>query len=113
MIVTCDERDALDRYVKNHYNLIVEVLSDSTEAFDRGLKFQDYRRADSLQEYVLISQDRMNVEVYRRKDSGRWELQAYEMGEDVEFLSVGVTCAIGDLYEDVALPQQKPDSEEE
>jgi Uma2 family endonuclease len=112
LMVTCDDRDKLDRYVKHHYKLIVEVLSDSTESFDRGLKFQDYRRAESLQEYVLISQDRMNVEVYRRKDAGRWELQAYERGEDVEFVSVGVTCAIGDLYEDVVLPPEEPESEE-
>jgi Uma2 family endonuclease len=113
VIVTCDDRDKLDRYVKHHYKLIVEVLSDSTESFDRGLKFQDYRRAESLQEYVLISQDRMNVEVYRRKDAGRWELQAYAMGEDVEFVSVGVTCAIGDLYEDVVLPPEEPEPEEQ
>lgn len=112
VIVTCDDRDTLDRYVKQHYKLIVEVLSESTEAFDRGLKFQDYRRAESLQEYVLISQDRMNVEVYRRKDASRWELQAYQMGETVEFLSVGVTCPIGDLYEDVALPPEEPDLED-
>jgi Uma2 family endonuclease len=112
LMVTCDDRDKLDRYVKHHYKLIVEVLSDSTESFDRGLKFQDYRRAESLQEYVLISQDRMNVEVYRRKDAGRWELQAYERGEDVEFVSVGVTCAIDDLYEDVVLPPEEPEPEE-
>jgi Uma2 family endonuclease len=71
-----------------------------------------HRRAESLQEYVLISQDRMNVEVYRRKDAGRWELQAYEMGDDVEFVSVGVICAIGDLYEDVVLPPEEPEPEE-
>lgn len=113
LMVTCDDRDKLDRYVKQHYKLIVEVLSDSTESFDRGRKFQDYRRAESLQEYVLISQDRMNVEVYRRKDAGRWELQAYAMGEDVEFVSVGVTCSIDDLYEDVVLPPEEPEPEEE
>ncbi len=109
LMVTCDERDRGDRYVKQYYKLIIEVLSESTEAFDRGRKFEDYRRSESLEEYVLISQDRMNVEVYRRNAAGRWELQAYQTDEVVELVSVGVSCAIADLYEDVALPPEETD----
>jgi Uma2 family endonuclease len=102
-MVTCDDRDRSDRYVKRYYKLIVEVLSDSTEAFDRGRKFEDYRRSPSLEEYVLVSQDRLNVEVYRRNTAGRWELQVSQKGDVVEFVSVGVSCAIEELYEDVVL----------
>lgn len=109
LMVTCDDRDKLDRYVKRHYKLIVEVLSDSTEGFDRGQKFEDYRRSESLEEYVLISQDRMNVDVYRRNAAGRWELQAYQEGDRVELVSIGLEFAIADIYEDVTLPLKEPD----
>ena len=113
LMVTCDDRDKLDRYVKRHYKMIVEVLSDSTERFDRGAKFEDYRRSPSLEEYVLISQNRMNVEVYRRNAAGRWELQAYHEGDRVELVSVGLEFAIADLYEDVTLPPEELDIEEQ
>ncbi len=108
-MVTCDDRDQRDRDVKRYYKLIIEVLSDSTEGFDRGEKFEDYRRSESLEEYVLISQNRMNVEVYRKNLALRWELQAYQTGDRVELVSIGVTFAIADLYEDVTL---RPEEEE-
>ena len=111
LMVTCDDRDRLDRYVKRHYKMIIEVLSDSTEQFDRGSKFEDYRRSASLEEYVLISQDRMNVEVYRRNAADRWELQAYHQGDRVELVSIGLEFAIADLYEDVTLPPEELDIE--
>jgi Uma2 family endonuclease len=80
--VTCDPRDGQrpaleghreDRYVKRYPKLIAEVLSPSTEEFDRGIKFEDYQSLDSLGEYVLISQDKMRVECRRRAvpSSGR------------------------------------------
>ena len=103
LMVTCDERDKSNRYVKRHYKLIVEVLSDSTEAFDRGRKFADYRRSDSLEEYVLIAQDRMSVDVFRRNTSGRWELEGYGAGSVVELVSVGARFAVEELYLDVEL----------
>jgi Uma2 family endonuclease len=109
LMVTCDDRDRLDRYVKRHYKLIVEVLSESTEGFDRGEKFEDYRRSASLEEYVLISQNRINVEIYRRNAAGRWELEAYHGGDRVELLSVGLGFAIEVLYEDVVLPTRTMD----
>jgi Uma2 family endonuclease len=109
LMVTCDERDREDRYVKRYYKLIIEVLSESTEGFDRGEKFEDYRRSESLEEYVLVSQHRMNVEIYRRNAAGRWELEAYQGGDRVELMSVGLGFAIEDLYEDVVLPQRVED----
>ena len=103
LMVTCDERDRADKYVKRHYKLIVEVLSDSTEAFDRGRKFADYRRSDSLEEYVLIAQDRMSVDVFRRNAAGRWELEGYGAGSVVELVSIGARFAVEELYSDVEL----------
>ncbi len=111
LMVTCDDRDKLDRYVKRHYKTIIEVLSDSTERFDRGDKFADYRRSDSLEEYVLVSQNRVNVEIYRRNIAGRWELHAYSAGDRVELASIGLEFAIEDLYEDVTLPPNELDED--
>lgn len=103
LIVTCDQRDKGDRYVKRHYKLIVEVLSDSTEAFDRGRKFEDYRRSESLEEYVLIAQDRMSVDVFRLNAAGRWEFEGYGAGSVVELVSVGARFSIEELYLDVEI----------
>jgi hypothetical protein len=57
---------------------VFEVLSDSTEAYDRGEKFRLYRTLPSLREYVLISQKQPLVEVFSRDESGIWEFRAYE-----------------------------------
>jgi Uma2 family endonuclease len=103
LMVTCDERDRADRYVKRYYKLIVEVLSDSTEGFDRGQKFKDYGRSESLEEYVLIAQDRMIVDVFRRGEMGRWEMESYGAGDVVELVSVGARFAIEELYVDVEI----------
>ena len=100
--VSCDERDtrSLEDCIRFPV-LIIEILSPSTEAFDRGEKFADYRTLESLQEYVLIRQDRISVECYRRNSQGRWELYSYTEGQDIELASVNFNGAIAALYEDV------------
>jgi Uma2 family endonuclease len=103
LLVTCDPRDREDKYVKRHYKLIVEVLSTSTEAFDRGKKFEDYRRSASLEEYVLVAQDRISVDVFRRNALGKWEFEGHGPGDAVELVSLGGKLAIADLYEDVEI----------
>ncbi len=103
VMVTCDPRDRDSEYSKGHSSLIIEVLSDSTEAKDRGIKFKDYRRSPSLQEYVLVSQDTMNIDIFRRNEKGRWELYSFTEGEEVEFTSIDFRCDIADIYEDVVL----------
>jgi Uma2 family endonuclease len=79
LLVTCNDHDRENRYFKEYPKLIVEVLSDSTEAFDRGKKFEDSRSLPSLEEYVLIRQDQPQIECFRRNAAGRWEL--YEVAE--------------------------------
>ncbi|MEG4534545.1 Uma2 family endonuclease [Microcoleus sp. D2_18a_D3] len=99
--VTCDERDrntAEDFII--YPCLIVEVLSPTTAAFDRGDKFADYRTSESLQEYVLINQERVSVECFRRNAEGLWVLYPYTQGQEVQFASVNFSCAIETLYED-------------
>lgn len=101
VIVTCDERDrAFNNFVR-YPCLIVEVLSDTTEAFDRGDKFADYRQLESLQEYVLVNQKRMSIDVFRRNQADQWVLTPYTNGTDIELASINFQVAIATLYEDV------------
>ncbi|MBD2426892.1 Uma2 family endonuclease [Phormidium sp. FACHB-1136] len=105
VMVTCDERDTALSTYKQHPCLIVEVLSESTEAFDRGNKFADYRHLESMEEYVLISQTRQQVEVFRRNAEGLWVLYPYGEGDRVVLTSVNWDGEIADLYEDVTFPE--------
>ncbi len=77
--------------------VIVEVLSESTEAYDRGEKFRHYRRLPSLQEYVLISQDEPLVEVWRR-DGDAWRPTEHGPGGAVHLASLDVSVPVDALY---------------
>ena len=105
VMVTCDPRDQETAGYKRFPKLIVEVLSDSTEAYDRGDKFADYRQLESLQEYVLVSAKRQRVDCFRRGQNGLWMLQSYgEQPTDLTFTleSIGFTGEFATLYEDAA-----------
>lgn len=93
------ERDLDDDHAIVNPTVIVEVLSDSTEDSDRAEKFAAYRRLKSLREYVLVSQHERRVEVYRR-DLRRWHLDEYGPGERLTLESIGISCAVDDLYTD-------------
>jgi len=80
--------------------LVVEVLSDTTEAYDRGEKFAHYRRIASLREVVLVSQREPRIEVFTRTDDGAWRLREWRTGERVELTSVSCTLAVDDVYRD-------------
>jgi Uma2 family endonuclease len=80
--------------------LVVEILSDSTEARDRGVKAAHYRHIPSLREYVLVSQRERRVEVHRRNEAGRWELFEYEGHTTAELASVGCRISLDDVYRD-------------
>ncbi|MCU1329829.1 MAG: hypothetical protein JWN34_5199 [Bryobacterales bacterium] len=85
--------------------MIVEVLSSSTEAYDRGLKFEQYRHVGSLREYLLLTSDRAHADVYSRQADGRWLLTSHDKPEDILVLeSVGTQIAVADLYEKVDFP---------
>ena len=103
VMVTCDQRDQATSLYKRYPCLIVEVLSDSTEAFDRGDKFADYQQLDSLQEYVLISQKRQRVDCFRRNEAGRWVLYFFNSGDTLHLASVDLQVSMESLYEDANL----------
>ena len=100
--VTCDERDtgSTEDFIL-YPSLVVEVLSSSTAAFDRGDKFADYQTASSLQEYVLITQSEIKIECFRVNAEGNWVSQTYRQGDELELMSIGFGCPIAEVYQKV------------
>ena len=105
VFVTCDPRDRQPEasLAKQHPALIIEVLSDSTAAFDRGRKFEHYQQIDTLQEYLLIEQDRKHADLFRKNREGLWVLHPAGEGDVVRLESVGAALALDGLYEDVEI----------
>lgn len=83
-------------------NLIIEVLSVSTEAYDRGQKFEYYRQVETLTEYVLVAQDKPHVEQFRRQSDGQWLFTATSGLESfIELPSVGCRLSLAEIYDKV------------
>ena len=102
LAVTCDDRDRRsDQDFILHPKLVIEVLSHSTEAFDRGDKFADYKSIPELIEYVLIHQTQTLVERFQRQADHLWMPQIYRAGDTLEFASIDFSCAIETLYENL------------
>ena len=101
--VTCAESDRADRLVKRSPVLVVEVLSNSTATFDVGDKFAAYQQLDSLQEYVLVDQERIRVQIYRRRE-GRWWVDSVGPGGRLHLESVALEGPVEALYEDLSEP---------
>ena len=100
--ITCDERDTNSTEDFILYPiLVIEVLSPSTAAFDRGEKFADYQTSPSLKEDVLINQSEIKVECFRLSESGNWVSQIYEIGEQVYFSSIDFRCDVASIYRKV------------
>ncbi|PSO83091.1 MAG: hypothetical protein BRC55_10490 [Cyanobacteria bacterium SW_8_48_13] len=101
VVVTCNSRDQDSSQFVQYPCLIVEVLSPSTEAYDRGGKFAQYRKLESLQEYVLIQSEKIGVECFRRNQQGLWVLYPYEQGDTITLESVGFSLPVETLYRQV------------
>src|SRR5574337_492817 len=101
VMVSCDPRDRATPLFISHPRLVVEVLSESTAAFDRGDKFAACRSLESLQEYALIDIPARRSEVFRRNAEGHWVLYEYVGTEVVEFASVGAKLPAEVVFEDV------------
>ena len=83
----------------------MEVLSESTEAFDRGRKFAYYRECPTIQEYVLVDSHRLAVEVFRREAPHLWTYHAWGTGDEVELASLGIHFPLASVYRNVLLPE--------
>lgn len=111
VVVACGEPRFEDKQVDTLLNptVLIEVLSPSTEAYDRGEKFAHYRRLESLNEYVLVSQDKARVEHYirRAEQPDQWVLTEIDgMDGMLRLVSVGCDVALRDVYERVSWPSE-------
>ncbi len=100
--VTCDDRDKSTTKYITYPCLIVEVLSDSTEAYDRGGKFRMYRQNPVLQDYVLVSSEQIEIDLYHKTETGSWEIINYQAGDTIELKSVNLTFPIERIYEGIS-----------
>ena len=107
VMVVCGEREFVDARSDTLQNpdLIVEVLSDSTESYDRGKKFEHYRRLSSLEEYILISCHRRKIEKYYRTQYRKWIYSETESESETILLeSVPCELRLWEVYHKVAFP---------
>jgi Uma2 family endonuclease len=101
LAVTCEKPEFEDGHFDTLLNpqMIIEVLSDSTESYDRGAKFGQYRQIDSLREYVLVSQKRPAIERFVRQADGSWNLtEAQGLDGVIALTTIGVTLPLATVY---------------
>jgi Uma2 family endonuclease len=104
LLVTCNAEDRETSTYKRFPKLIIEVLSDGTEAFDRGDKFNDYQTLPSLEEYILVNSKRQRIEIFRRQENNIWTFETYNTAQpQIAIHSINLELTIGDVYEDTAL----------
>ncbi len=103
VVVTCEDDDD-EISVKNPL-LIIEVLSPSTERIDRAEKLLAYQKMPSVQEYVLVSSERVWIQVYRRADGENWSVgQFVDLNDEVVFNSINLTVKVADIYRNIIVP---------
>ncbi len=101
VMVLCEEGRRSKLYVEEPL-CIIEVLSDSTESYDRGLKFEHYRSIPSLRSYLLLNQDRAHAELFERDTNGTWHLaEASGTEMEIKVTSMEISLALSDLYQQV------------
>ena len=108
VVVVCGEPKFEDTFVDTLLNptLLVEVLSQSTERYDRIAKSSYYRTLDSLSEHLLVAQDEVRLEQYVKQTDGRWVLFEYSALENVvELSSISCSLALRDVYDKVSFEQ--------
>jgi Uma2 family endonuclease len=105
LIVVCGE-DNESEYFTAKPKLIVEVLSPSTALTDRREKMFVYKELESVEEYILIEQNRMYAEIYRRRDFDQlWSWIEFEAGEEIEFASIDFKMPMTEIYQGIELPE--------
>ena len=107
VFVTCDAQDLRTEQIFKTPTLIVEVLSPSTQAYDRGLKFTLYRSLVSLREYALVDPDTREVQLFRRGADGLFTLHDLTGAAQVEFASIECVVTADDLFEGI-VPDAPP-----
>lgn len=101
--ISCDPRDRGAKSAIHYPSVIVEVLSPTTEARDRGEKALRYRASETIQEYLIVNADALIIELCRREKQGFWTLHTLEQNATVELTSLGVRFSVTDIYQDTSL----------
>lgn len=100
-VITCNEPRFLDKEVDTLLNpqVVIEVLSDSTEKYDRGKKFELYRQLTTLREYILISQDHAHIDRFALNEQGQWVLNdATGLEASIELTAINCRLPLADVY---------------
>ena len=106
--VTCDDRDQTTPQYITYPCLIVEVLSPSTEAYDRGGKFRMYRQNPMLIDYLLVNSTRIEVDLYHKNEAGDWLILNYQVGDIIELKSINLKFPIEQIYRGLTLTPDLP-----
>lgn len=101
--VTCDEQDKNTSNYFTYPCLIVEVLSKSTEAYDRGGKFRMYQNNPVLKDYLLVSSTAIEMDLYHKNDAGQWMIINYGEGDTIELKSINLSFPIEQVYRGLTL----------
>ncbi|MBS9389859.1 MAG: Uma2 family endonuclease [Dolichospermum sp. WA123] len=101
--VTCDQRDKTTTQYITYPCLIVEVLSKSTEAYDRGGKFRMYQNNPVLKDYLLVSSTAMEIDLYHKNDAGQWMIINYGESDTIELKSINFSFPIEQVYRGLSL----------
>jgi len=109
--VTCDDRDKTTTQYITYPCLIIEVLSDSTEAYDRGSKFRSYRHNPVLQDYLLVSSTQVEIDLYHKNDAGDWIIINYQAGDTIELKSINLRFPIEQVYRGLTLTPETQTAE--
>ena len=104
VFVTCDKTDLATEMVFRAPTLVIEVLSPSTQAYDRSQKFALYRRIPALREYILVDPDTRRVEGFRRGADGLWVLHDMSDGDALEAASIDARVLLADVFDGVTPP---------
>ena len=110
VIVVCGEPAFEDEHIDTLLNptLLIEVLSESTEAYDRGKKFEHYRKLETLQGVVLVTQDEAHAERFTRQPDGQWLLgEASGLEAALHLASIDVTLPLADIYDKVLFDDEE------
>ncbi|EFO80936.1 protein of unknown function DUF820 [Oscillochloris trichoides DG-6] len=106
LVIICGEPEYTDDALDTLINplVLIEILSPSTERYDRGMKAQHYRTIETLQDYIFIAQDYYHIEHYSRQEHGQWLLQeAIGLESRITIGSIACSLALADVYEKVGM----------
>jgi len=106
--VSCDDRDKTTSQYITYPCLVVEVLSESTEAYDRGQKFRRYRQNPMLIDYLLVSSTSIAVDLYHKNEAGDWLILNYQAGDTIALKSIDLHFPIEQIYRGLDLAPASP-----